>query len=102
MLRFLADESCDFTAIRALRTEGFDVLSVAEATAGADDESVMALALRDPAGARPALGASMLGVPIRQGGPGANEAVIFVRAGTHAELFDDRVFFCVAHSVGTL
>jgi hypothetical protein len=46
MLRFLADESCDFAAVRALRTEGFDVLSVAEAMAGADDESVIALALR--------------------------------------------------------
>src|SRR6266702_1918789 len=47
MLRFLADESCDFAAVRALRTEGFDVLSVAEASAGADDERVIALALDD-------------------------------------------------------
>ena len=47
MLRFLADESCDFAAVRALRTEGFDVLSVAETMAGADDESVIALALRE-------------------------------------------------------
>lgn len=47
MLRFLADESCDFAAVRALRTEGFDVLSVAEASAGADDDVVMALALRE-------------------------------------------------------
>ena len=47
MLQFLADESCDFAAVRALRTEGFDVLSVAEAMAGADDESVIALSLRD-------------------------------------------------------
>ena len=45
MLRFLADESCDFAAVRALRTEGYDVLSVAEASAGADDEHVIALAL---------------------------------------------------------
>jgi predicted nuclease of predicted toxin-antitoxin system len=29
-LRFLADESCDFTVVRALRTEGFDVLAVGE------------------------------------------------------------------------
>lgn len=29
-LRFLADESCDFTVVRALRTEGFNVLAVAE------------------------------------------------------------------------
>ena len=26
MLRFLADECCDFHAVRALLTEGFDVL----------------------------------------------------------------------------
>jgi uncharacterized protein with PIN domain len=47
MLRFLADECCDFDAIRALRTEGFDVLSVAEASAGADDERVIAMALQE-------------------------------------------------------
>ena len=47
MLRFLADESCDFAAVRALRAAGFDVLSVAEALAGADDEGVIALALRE-------------------------------------------------------
>lgn len=89
-MRFLADESCDFAAIRALRTEGFDVLSVAEVSAGAEDEQVMALALHEgrvlltedkdfgqlvfaagrqtlgvvlirfPASARPALGARIL------------------------------------------
>jgi len=47
MLRFLADESCDFAAVRALRTEGFDVLSVAEASAGAEDERVIALTLHE-------------------------------------------------------
>jgi predicted nuclease of predicted toxin-antitoxin system len=47
MLRFLADESCDFAAVRALRTEGFDVLSVAEASAGAEDERVIDLALHE-------------------------------------------------------
>jgi hypothetical protein len=30
MLRFLADESCDFAVVRSLRAEGFEVLSVAE------------------------------------------------------------------------
>ena len=45
MLQFLAGESCDFAAVRALRNEGFDVLSVAETLAGADDESVIVLAL---------------------------------------------------------
>ena len=44
MLRFLADESCDFAAVRALRTEGYGVLSIAEASTGADDERVIALA----------------------------------------------------------
>jgi predicted nuclease of predicted toxin-antitoxin system len=29
-LRFLADESCDFAVVRALRAEGFDVLAVGE------------------------------------------------------------------------
>ena len=47
MLRFLADESCDFAVVRALRAEGFDVLAVAETMAGADDEIVIALALRE-------------------------------------------------------
>ena len=44
MLRFLADESCDFAAVRVLRSEGFDVLSVAAVSAGADDERVIELA----------------------------------------------------------
>ena len=47
MMRFLADESCDFAAVRALRTEGFDVLSIAEASAGADDQRVIEPALRE-------------------------------------------------------
>ncbi|MDO8753424.1 MAG: DUF5615 family PIN-like protein [Anaerolineales bacterium] len=29
-LRFLADESCDFSVVRALRANGFDVLAVSE------------------------------------------------------------------------
>ena len=47
MLRSLADESCDFAAVRALRAEGFDVLSVAEIMSGAQDERVIELALRE-------------------------------------------------------
>ncbi|MGB7990435.1 MAG: DUF5615 family PIN-like protein, partial [Candidatus Methylophosphatis roskildensis] len=47
MLRFLADESCDFAAVRALRAERFDVLSVAEIMSGAQDERVIELALRE-------------------------------------------------------
>ena len=29
-LRFLADESCDFAVVRALRADGYDVLAVSE------------------------------------------------------------------------
>ena len=47
MLRFLADESCDFAAVRALGAEGLDVLSVAAASAGAEDEQVIAVAIRE-------------------------------------------------------
>jgi len=43
-LRFLADESCDFAVVRALRAAGHDVSTVAEISAGAPDESVLALA----------------------------------------------------------
>ena len=47
MLRFLADESCNFTAVRALRAEGFDVLAVAEAIPGAEDDQVIEYAVRE-------------------------------------------------------
>jgi predicted nuclease of predicted toxin-antitoxin system len=47
MLRFLADESCDFAAVRALRAEGFDVLAVAETIPGAEDDQVIGYALRE-------------------------------------------------------
>ncbi len=43
-MRFLADESCDFAAIRALRQAGHDVKSVREAFSGATDEQVLDLA----------------------------------------------------------
>ena len=43
-MRFLADESCDFAVIRALRAAGHDVAAVAEITPRADDERVMSLA----------------------------------------------------------
>jgi predicted nuclease of predicted toxin-antitoxin system len=46
MHRFLADESCDFAAVRALRAEGFDVLAVAEAMPGAEDKQVIEHALQ--------------------------------------------------------
>ena len=42
-MRFLADESCDFAVVTALRNAGHDVSAVAEGNAGADDESVLEL-----------------------------------------------------------
>lgn len=46
-MRFLADESCDFAVVRALRTAGHDVVAVAEVALGAPDETVIDLALRE-------------------------------------------------------
>lgn len=43
-MRFLADESCDFTFVRVLRAAGHDVTAVAESAPGADDKKVIALA----------------------------------------------------------
>jgi predicted nuclease of predicted toxin-antitoxin system len=43
-VRFVADESCDFTVVRALRAAGHDVAAVAEISPRADDEQVLALA----------------------------------------------------------
>jgi len=41
MLRFLADERCDFAVVRALRAGGFEVLAVAELMPGVDDDQVI-------------------------------------------------------------
>ena len=46
-MRFLADESCDFGVVRALRRAGFDVLCVSESTPRAEDLEVIGLALRE-------------------------------------------------------
>lgn len=43
-MRFLADESCDFAAVRALRAAGHDVVAVAEIARGAEDSAVVELA----------------------------------------------------------
>lgn len=43
-MRFLADESCDFAVVRALREAGHDVTAIAEINPGVDDEVVIALA----------------------------------------------------------
>jgi predicted nuclease of predicted toxin-antitoxin system len=46
-MRFLADESCDFAVVRALRAAGHDVLAVAEVARGAKDPEVIRLARDD-------------------------------------------------------
>jgi predicted nuclease of predicted toxin-antitoxin system len=40
-MRFLADESCDFSVVRALRGAGHDVSVVTESARGADDSVIM-------------------------------------------------------------
>jgi predicted nuclease of predicted toxin-antitoxin system len=44
-MRFLADESCDFAVVRALRVDGHDVEAVAETAPQADDEAVLKLSM---------------------------------------------------------
>jgi len=44
---FLADESCDFAVVRALRAAGHDVKAVAEVALGAADDVVLELASRE-------------------------------------------------------
>ena len=46
-MRFLADESCDFAVVRALRAAGHDVTAVAEVALGSSDETVISLALHE-------------------------------------------------------
>lgn len=46
-MRFLADESCDFAVVRALRAVGHDVAAIAEISARATDEVVIELAIRE-------------------------------------------------------
>ncbi len=43
-MRFLADESCDFAVVKALRAVGHDVSAMVEISPGADDEVVLAIA----------------------------------------------------------
>lgn len=45
--RFLADESCDFAVVRALRDAAFDVVAVVEHSPGATDEQVIALSVKE-------------------------------------------------------
>jgi predicted nuclease of predicted toxin-antitoxin system len=46
-MRFLADECCDFAAVRALRAHGHDVLAVSEFQQRSVDQDVMGLALAE-------------------------------------------------------
>jgi predicted nuclease of predicted toxin-antitoxin system len=46
-VRFLADESCDFGVVTALRAAGHDVSAVVEITPSARDPAVLALVLSD-------------------------------------------------------
>ena len=46
-MRFLADESCDFRVVRALRTAGHDVSAVAESARGAEDAAIIDMAVRE-------------------------------------------------------
>ena len=42
-MRFLADESCDFAVVRALRGASHDVAAIAELSPAAKDDAVLAL-----------------------------------------------------------
>lgn len=44
-MRLLADESCDFAVVRALRAADHDVVAVAELARGLDDAAVLELAV---------------------------------------------------------
>lgn len=46
-MRFLADESCDFAVVRALRADGHDVLAVSETQQRSVDRELMDLAKRE-------------------------------------------------------
>lgn len=46
-LRFLADESCDFAIVRALRACGHDVLAVSEVAPRSDDRDLIDQASRE-------------------------------------------------------
>ena len=46
-LKFLADESCDFSVVRALRAKGFDVLAISEITQRSEDQQLIEESFRD-------------------------------------------------------
>jgi hypothetical protein len=43
-VRLIADENCDFSLVTDLRAAGYDVVSINEQTAGADDQKVIDVA----------------------------------------------------------
>jgi predicted nuclease of predicted toxin-antitoxin system len=45
-MRFVADESCDFSVVRALRDAGHDVTAIAEIAPRIEDDEVLKLAHR--------------------------------------------------------
>jgi predicted nuclease of predicted toxin-antitoxin system len=47
LLRFLADESCDFAVVRSLRALGYDVIAVSEITTRSVDRELIEQAYRD-------------------------------------------------------
>jgi predicted nuclease of predicted toxin-antitoxin system len=47
VLRFLADEGCDFAVVRALREAGFDVLAVCESMSRSNDRDIIKLSHAD-------------------------------------------------------
>ena len=46
-MHLLADESCDYAVVRALREAGFDVVAVGEVSQGTEDNVVIDLAVRE-------------------------------------------------------
>ena len=46
-MRLLADESCDFSVVRALRGAGHDVIAVVELFPSLDDSLILDLAFRE-------------------------------------------------------
>jgi len=52
-MRFLADESCDFSVVRALRSADHDVVAIAEVSPREEDDAVMERAARGAASCLP-------------------------------------------------
>ena len=46
-MRFLADESCDFAVVKALRNAGHEVTAIADTNPGCEDDRVLHLARSD-------------------------------------------------------